>query len=181
MTTRNCRPLMEYSFQKDDNLFLDTNVWLSIFGPHKPGDWRSASYSEAFSRLLNAGSRIHIDILVVSEFINTYARIKWKFEGSSFAEFKYFRKSPAFQLIAQDIVSDLKSALAHCTWTEHGFSPVNLSTMIDEFAEGYSDFNDLTIAQICRSRKFKLITDDADFKDEDVQILTANKRLLRGD
>jgi predicted nucleic acid-binding protein len=180
MTTRNCLPLMEYSFRSDDDVFLDTNVWLCIFGPHKPGDWRSEFYSEAFSRILYAKSRVHIDILVVSEFINTYARFKWKLVGREFAEFKDFRWSPAFKTVARDIASDLKSALAHCTWTEHGLSPIDLIAMIDEFAGGDSDINDLAIARICRSHGFKLITHDADFRDEDVFILTANKRLLRG-
>lgn len=180
MTTRNCLPLMEYSFRSDDDVFLDTNVWLSIFGPHKPGDWRSVSYSEAFSRILNAKSRVHIDILVVSEFINTYARLKWELVGKDYAKFKDFRRSPAFKDVACDVASDLKSALAHCTWTEHEFSPFDLSAMIDEFAGGDSDINDLAIARICRSHGFKLITHDADFREEDVFILTANKRMLRG-
>jgi predicted nucleic acid-binding protein len=171
---------MTHAFHPEDTLFLDTNVWLSVFGPSKPGDKRSASYSEAFARLLSAGSRVFIDILVVSEFVNTYARLKWKVEGKHVADFKDFRRSPAFQPIARDIAADLKRVLIHCSWTEHAFDAVDLLAMVEEYAGGDSDINDLAIVRICRNQRFTLITHDADFAGQNVPILTANPRLLRG-
>lgn len=178
--TPKCRPVMTHAFRPEETLFLDTNVWLSVFGPSKPGDKRSASYSEAFARLLSAGSRVFIDILVVSEFVNTYARLKWKIEARHIADFKDFRRSPAFQPIARDIAADLKRLLVHCSWTEYNFHAVDLLEMVEEYAGGDSDINDLAIARICRSQRLTLITHDGDFAGQDVPILTANPRLLRG-
>ncbi|MDR3302817.1 MAG: PIN domain-containing protein, partial [Treponema sp.] len=40
------------------------------------------------------------------------------------------------------------------------------------------DFNDKIIADTCKTNKCLLITNDADFKDADIDILSVNKKLL---
>ena len=65
-----------YDFKADDKLFLDTNVWLHVYGVRRPFDSRVSVYSAALDRILRAGIRIHIDILIVSEFINALHQAK---------------------------------------------------------------------------------------------------------
>ena len=170
--------ITSYTFTSTDELLLDTNVWLLVYGPQKPGDRRVAVYSGALARILAARSRIYIDVLIVSEFINTYARLQWKLSFSSFADFKQFRKSTHFQPIAQDIAADMKRVLQHCTRIANGFESLAIDAVLDIYMAGDSDFNDQILAAICQRAGLKLITDDADFKGWDIPVITANRRLL---
>ena len=89
----------KYRFQPEDKLFFDANIWLFIYGPQEQKNTKVDIYSSAFHRILKAKSRIYIDILIVSEFINTYSRLKWNIlkrlgdiSETSMEKFKNFRK-----------------------------------------------------------------------------------------
>lgn len=88
----------EHEFTSEDRLFLDANIWLAIFCPdaqplkHSP---KLEAYSQAFHDICHAKSRIYIDVLVISEFVNTYARKRYNHEAPGM-DFKAFRNSPAF-------------------------------------------------------------------------------------
>jgi len=51
--------------------------------------------------------------------------------------------------------------------------------LLVQYEEGDSDFNDQVLVEICKSKDLTLITHDADFKAVDINILTANKKLLK--
>jgi len=174
----NALAVNSYNFTSDDELLLDTNIWLFVYGPQRPGDKRVAAYSEALAKILAAGSKIYIDVLIVSEFINTYSRLKWNVMGNPHGEFKRFRKSQDFKLIAQDIAADIQQILKHCLRIENGFETLAINELIAEYAVGNSDFNDQIITELCQKKKLKLITDDSDFRAQGVLVMTANKRLL---
>jgi len=167
-----------YDFSSNDDLLLDTNIWLFIYGPQKPNDSKVEAYSKALARILTARCKIYIDVLIVSEFINAYARIKWDVLGKPHKDFKKFRKSQDFKPIAQDIAADAQQVLKHCLRIENGFETLPISSLIAEYALGDSDFNDQIIANLCKEKKLKLVTDDSDFRNRNVLIVTANKRLL---
>lgn len=178
--TSKAEEITRYQFQSSDKLLLDTNVWMFIYAPQNPVDKRVAVYSGALAQILAVQSRIYIDVLIVSEFINTYARLKWnlwKARSTSPADFKAFRKSKYFKPIAQDIASDLKRVLAHCTRVEDGFESLALDDLVDEYAAGDSDFNDQILTSLCKRAGLKLVTDDSDFKGQGISVITANKRL----
>lgn len=167
-----------YNFNASDKLLLDTNIWLFVYGPQKPGDKRVAVYSEALAKILAAQSHIYIDVLIVSEFINTYARLKWKLLPAPPAEFKQFRKSDDFKPIAQGIAADVKRVLKHCTRVDSGFESSAIDRLIDDYAAGDSDFNDQVLTSLCKETGLKLLTDDGDFKGQGICVISANKRLL---
>jgi len=169
-----------YDFKSSEALLLDANIWLFVYGPQKPTDTRVTAYSEALRNILAAKSCIYIDVLIVSEFINRYARMKWTYlQGSSkTGSFKQFRKSEDFKPIARNIASDIKRVLQHCTRVESGFESLAINTLIDEYAAGDFDFNDQILITLCKEKGLKMVTDDADFKGQDIPIITANKRLL---
>ena len=120
-------------------------------------------------------------MLIVSEFVNAYARFKWNIVSatSTFENFKQFRKSGTFKPVAQDIAADVRDVLRHCTRVESGFESLDITTLIAEYAAGNSDFNDQVLTALCKKRGLKMVTDDADFKGKDISVITANKRLLR--
>ena len=56
--------------------------------------------------------------------------------------------------------------------TSYNFSASN------EYALGESDFNDQILIDLCRRQGLKMVTDDGDFKGQDVSVITRNQRLL---
>lgn len=167
-----------YNFSPEDQLLLDTNIWMLVYGPQKPGDARVATYSQALANILAANSRIYIDVLIISEFLNTYARLKWNVLGKPLGDFKQFRKSANFKPIAREIAADLKRVLKHCSRIENDFAALDIEGLVDEYAAGDADFNDQVLADLCRKRGLTLVTDDGDFGGRGVTLVTANRRLL---
>jgi predicted nucleic acid-binding protein len=172
------KKITSYVFKASDELLLDANVWLFLYGPQRPGDHRVAIYSQAFAKILAAQSRVYIDVLVVSEFINTYARLKYNILATLSTDFKQFRQSSAFKPVARDIAADVKRILHHCTRLASGFETLAIEPLLTKYAAGDSDFNDQVLMDLCLRRGLKLVTDDGDFKQRGIPVITANKRLL---
>ena len=170
--------VLHYNFTLQDKLFLDANIWLYLYGPPKPRSYWRPIYSRVFNRILRAKSPIHIDVLVVSEFINAYARLKWRTAASHLAYFKDFRNSPDFKPVAQNIAAHVKQIMKHCARIESGFTMLPMNDLLGDYISGDSDFNDQVIIEICKSNDFTLITNDSDFKNQEISILTANPKLL---
>lgn len=70
----NTIPMGNYSFSEADNFLIDTNIWIYLYGPQLPKDWKTTIYSGALARMLAAKSKIWMDVLILSEFINRYCR-----------------------------------------------------------------------------------------------------------
>ena len=169
-----------YNFTSNDELFLDTNIWFFIFGPlgrEEQSNYKRDIYASAFQRILKAESRIYINALVASEFINSYVRWEWKWNKEDIP-FKRFRNSDAFRSIAHEVSVSMKKVLNHCIRTESRFNDMDAGRLLDEFAQGRIDFNDQIIREVCKKSKLKLMTDDRDFANQGIPLLTANKRLL---
>lgn len=178
---QNAEEISKYDFKPSDELLLDANVCFFVYGPHRPGDLRAAIYSGALARILAAKSRIYVDVLIISEFVNRYARLRYnilKNRPGVPTDFKRFRSTAAFKSIATDIAADTRKILATCACVDSGFATLDTKSLVDDFGDGESDFNDLVLADLCKSKALKLVTDDGDFKGKDLTILTANKKLL---
>ena len=176
--THKAMSVLGYNFSSKDLLFLDANIWVFLHGPQQsPVPPRVKIYSQAFKRILIAKSQIHIDVLIVSEFINSYARIMWR-NSIPTMDFKQFRNSRQFKPIAQYIAADAKNVLHHCSPIESGFAMLEMNELLDDYAAGGFDFNDQVITELCKRKGLTLITHDGDFKDSGVPILTANKKLM---
>lgn len=171
-----------YAFKASDELLFDANVWFFIHGPHQPGSPQAAVYSGAHARILAAQCRVYTDVLIVSEFVNRYARLKHQLLVRTRRgvpnDFKKFRATTTFKTIASDIAADTKRVLSDCERIESGFPSLDFEALIDTYSTGDADFNDLVLVELCRSKGLTLITHDGDFKGKDITILTANRRLL---
>lgn len=178
----NAHNIAHYPFSATDKLLFDANIWLDIYGPQgNPTSWRTQVYSKALAEALKAKSVLHIDVLIISEFINRYARLEFGFlqnQGGTPGDFKTFRNTPAFIPIAQSITNNLRRILRHCTRTESGFSTCDIQTLLTEYQQGGFDFNDQILTSLCKVQGFAFVTHDADFKDRGLTILSANNRLL---
>lgn len=167
-----------YNFTPQDKLFLDANIWLYLYGPPKRRSYWRSIYASVFNRILRAKSRIHIDVLVVSKFINAYARLEWQFVARHFNSFKNFRSSSYFKPVAEDIAADIELVLSYCSKIESSFIALPMNALLADYVTGNLDFNDQVITEVCKSNRFTLITNDGDFKTQEIPILTANSRLL---
>jgi len=177
----NAQDINSYAFSNSDRLLLDANVWMFVHGPNRPGDNRVAVYSGALAKILAANSTIHTDVLIISEFINRYARLRHGILQSTAgapADFKRFRNSADFKAVAQDIADAVRRVLKNCTRIESDFESVDIASLIDEYEKGRSDFNDQMLTELCKSRGLTLVTDDGDFKGLGLSLITANNKLL---
>jgi predicted nucleic acid-binding protein len=171
-----------YKFSITDRLFFDTNIWLYINGLQgAPNNPNSYIYSNALANALQAKSDILTDVLVVSEFINRFARIEHQILvriGAAPQDFKQFRNSNSFQPIAQTIGDAVRKIIKFATRLESGFSSVDIHTLLTEFENSPNDFNDQILIRLCQVHGLQLVTHDSDFKNRGVDILTSNQRLL---
>ena len=167
-----------HSFGPTDRLFFDTNVWLLLYAPQPPhASGRVRAYSAAFKAVLAAGSTVLIDVLVISEFINRSARLHYELAGRP-GDFKTFRNSGFFAGVAVDIAADMGAILGSAKPLDGDLNCADLPTLLTAFAAGGLDFNDQILTGICQRHGLAMVTDDGDFTEGGLQVLTANRRLL---
>lgn len=171
-----------YAFSEGDDLFFDTNIWMYLYGPQgNPNDPITQVYSQSLARAMQAKSKIWVDVLIVSEFINRFARIEYDIQypnKSHRPNFKQFRNNPPlFQPIAQAIAGAVRNILKFTSRVESGFSAVDINTLLVEFETVPSDFNDQILIGLCIANDFQLVTHDSDFKGKGVNLLSANPRI----
>ena len=177
----NIRPIDSYTFTKDDTLLFDTNIWMYIYGPQIPRDPLANVYSDAFKRILLSQSKIFVDVLVLSEFINTYSRYEFNRAfppDKRKINFKAYKKTAAYQAVAKAIADESRRILKNCIRTESHFESVDIDKLLDDFESNCPDFNDQIFAELCKAKNLKLITHDGDFAGSGLTILTANPELL---
>ena len=166
-------------FSDTDRLFFDANIWLYIFSPKGIGGKLERVYSSAFNSTIKAKSQLFTDVLVMSEYVNTYARIKWQNSSAAKDKFKKFRISEEFKPIAEEIASAARRITSCCTPLDSGFPYLQIEDVLTDYAKGEFDFNDQIIAELCRKKKLTLVTHDGDFKNHRAPLLTANRKLLQ--
>ena len=175
--TANIHDINSYNFEKTDALFIDANIWLYIYGPQVQGDNKSRNYSNVLREILRTECSIFIDVLILSEFINRYSRLKFNLEGRS-PDFKSYRQSSAFKPVAKDIADAVRRILKHCECLESGLTSIDIDTLLTDYESKCPDFNDQILAELCKSRSLKFVTHDGDFRGYDITVLTANRRML---
>lgn len=178
----NASEISAYLLNPADEFLLDTNIWLRLYGPAaNAGDPRTTIYSKALGEMLTTNCRICIEVLILSEYINRYIRLRHnllKRRPGINSDFKQFRSSIEFKAIASDAAGDVRQILKHCNCIDSDFAALDIAGLIDEFEKGDSDFNDQVLAELCKSRNLILVTHDGDFKDLGLNLLTANQKLL---
>ena len=173
--------LSSYSFSSDEQVLVDTNVWLYLFpAPTDPSNRFSTQYSTAFSNLVSAQAQPVLDPMVLSEYLNRYIRIEW--EGnykSRYPKFKDFRNSSDFPAIASAAETFAKRILSFCQIHSIPANELDLNHALADFSTAGVDFNDALLVDICKKRNLKLMTNDGDFQDGGIEVLTTNPKLLR--
>ncbi|MFA4906662.1 MAG: PIN domain-containing protein [archaeon] len=172
--------LTDISTLSGRRVFFDTNVLIYIFWPTgmRP---RIAEYSSAFRRLLNMKIDLCLDITVLSELINRILRLeheKYLKENSLQKDqfgFKQFRNTPecfssteVLYLLVQNRI------LRRFVVVGKSFSNADIPAL---FIKGM-DFNDQIIISTCLENNCILLTNDADYLNAPIDILSSNPKLL---
>lgn len=169
-------------------VFFDANVWLSLYAP--PSDendhWK-AEYTKVLNRIITGKVPVLMDATVISEYINRFCRIEFDayeeyMHPNNKRTFKEFRTQDyaTYKPIADSAAASVKEMLEipSVKRINGDFAAMDVVSMLEEFALGNSDWNDQQIVDLCQRNECSLLTNDADFKDASIDILTCNGRLL---
>jgi hypothetical protein len=167
----------------DSKVLFDTNIWIIINGfcGSSPGRKLSA-YSNAYKQLLQKNNKIIVNDYVLGEFSNRCARFEWelaKKNDPAVGTFKSYRQSPQF-LPKMELVRDTcLSIVSDCEYVRVGRTECDIVQVIKDFCLGKLDFSDLVLTQHCVHENFYLMTDDGDFCDSGLRLITANQSLIK--
>lgn len=170
-------PIIKHRFQNSDRLFFDTNIWFFIHGPQSPApSERSRVYSGALNRALKAGSTIEVNALILSEFVNLVLRTEYRQSLAGTASYKEFRATAEYRATAEFCAAAATSILQQSTYVDFNCDASTMLNLIEDFGADQADFNDALIVHHCRQRDLILVTDDGDFRDSRLQLLSHNPR-----
>lgn len=168
-----------YPFQNTDSVLLDTNIWLYLFpAPSNPSAYFQTQYSGIFRSMLSAKVNMIFDVLVLGEYINRYARIEHKASTMAQDDYKRFRNSPLFDRVAKTISTNISQIIRHASRCDFLFSKIDLNSLLVDFENKHQDVNDCLLIETCIKNNWKLLTNDADFTDGGIEVLTLNRKLL---
>lgn len=174
---------LRYGFSDRDRILIDANVWLYLFGPKPPNSAAARSYSAVFKALQGTKALVFLDVLVLSEFVNRFARDEHQVAVRSgvpvSSNFKIFRDSSDFVPIAQAIARSVALIGKFAQPIDHPLTAFNLPALISEFEKGSRDLNDQLLAETCKKNGLALLSNDADLSHTGILVLTTNPGLLK--
>jgi predicted nucleic acid-binding protein len=171
----------KYNFMGNDEVIVDANIWIYLYGP--PGDEQklNAPYSRLLEQILTRQCALVTASFVLSEFVNRYMRLgygTWMERSSK--NFKEYRLNSVGVATAKRASQSCQRILSQCARAIR--QPISLDDLkadVATFATVPSDFTDVLIARVCRREKLILVTHDADFANYDgLTIVTANRKML---
>ncbi|MBI1202821.1 MAG: PIN domain-containing protein [Rhodopseudomonas sp.] len=165
-------------------ILFDTNTWIFIygFGGNSAAE-KARAYSDAYSKLLKSTNRIVVNDYVLGEFCNKCARYEYEIRRDSdpkFPAFKKYRSSSDFSDVMESIRDTCFHILDDSDYIRVGVQSCNVHEAVDGFCKGTMDFSDLILVEYCQLENLFLMTDDADFKGCGINIITHNRKLLKG-
>lgn len=156
------------------DVFVDANVLIYLFWPTGQYSFE-ADYARVFRNLLRQGNRLFVDFLVISEVVNRILRIEHQ-KLSSNLLFKDFRNSQEGTDVISDVYLRVQSdILNHFNIIGKTFNKSDIEGFlrVDQL-----DFIDKATVSVCLENDLVLLTNDRDFKNSGINILTGNPRIL---
>lgn len=185
MSSQSIADIYEFPFSTHPTLLFDTNVWIMLYDLGRPvPDYRCGVYSEAFEKAQRHKCQLVIDPIIVSELVNVYLNNEMKVYNRMHPEYpikrvKDFRKTAEYPSVVKVITITVKKIMKQCQLLPPVFELEKiLNCGIERFGQHCLDFNDSLIVELCKKNRLTLVTDDGDFRNTDIEILTANPYLL---
>jgi|SRR5690606_7317448 len=166
--------LQDVADLKDRAVFLDANILIYLFWPTGQHHFEK-NYARVFKSLLKQKNKMLVDFLIISEVINRVIRIEHQKINPN-QRFKDFRNSQEGKEALNDIYLIIKyDVLNQFEVIGKAFDKQDIENklIIDEL-----DFVDKAIVELCQEHNLVLLTNDKDFKNADLDILTGNPKIL---
>lgn len=168
---------------RNKKIFFDTNILIYILGFGTPTfeNWEE-EYRELYEKLKSQNNIFVVDYIVISEFVNRTIKIeysKYLFSNNldkNSLSYKDYRNSSAGQETLKDIYVILNAdILDEFEVIEKSYSKDDLKIMcsVDEL-----DFSDKAIIKICEDNQFILFTNDTDFKNSSIDIISCHRKMF---
>ncbi len=166
---------------KNKKILLDANIWIYIFCEiGESSTFYVNKYSKGFFILLKSKNKIYTDLTILSEFINRYLRIaffnyKKREKLGAFDYKKDYRRTTDYEeawTTVCDIVRNKILSKSKIVNSEYDLSSIKKLLRKDQFG---TDFNDNHIVNLCENENMFLMTNDADFKNTNLNVITENK------
>lgn len=170
---------------QDRHIFFDTNIWIAIDGnnPSASKAW-VANYSDFLaSTLKSATNTIITNDYVLSEFFNRIVKISYDIRYRDEADKAKYYKSRRKDGTLADILAQAKDEVLNIIeyYAELDLAVTHdtaLKDIVTETSKGELDFGDIIIREHCHRKGYILVTDDADFCDCGLEIVTSNPKIL---
>jgi len=157
----------DYQIKAGDVFFFDNNIWMFLFGLiANYAQHKQRAYGKFLEYILQRGRPIHINALVLSEFVNANLRSEyevWKRKpDNGFAnDYKRdFLKSDAYKEALVGVTTAVKEILKITTPGNDDFNAISMDRVFAEMTA--CDFNDAYYLQYAALRKYIIVTDDGD-------------------
>lgn len=156
------------------DIFLDANILIYLFWP--TGQYHfEQNYARVFRNLLRQQNNLFVDFLMISEVINRILRIEHK-KINPTQKFKDFRNSQDGIDALNDIYIIVKNEILNrfnILGKVFDKKDIELFLTIDDL-----DFVDKATVKLCKENTLVLLTNDKDFRNADLDILTGNPNIL---
>ncbi|MDI9356950.1 MAG: type II toxin-antitoxin system VapC family toxin [Chitinophagaceae bacterium] len=166
--------LQDYAHLSGKDVFVDANVLIYLFW--STGDYfYETNYARAFNNLRKQGNNLYVDFLVISEVVNRVLRIEHQKLNAN-QKFKDFRNSQDGKDVINDIYLIVQNYILgsfKIIGKSFNKSDIEGFLIVDQL-----DFVDKATVSICSENNFVLLTNDRDFKNCGLDILTGNPHIL---
>lgn len=166
--------LQDFSHLSGKDIFVDANVLIYLFWPTGQHSFES-NYARVIRNLIRQGNSLYVNFLVISEIVNRVIRIEHQKLNSS-KKYKEFRNSQEGIDVIRDIYLIVqKEILTHFKIIGKTFNKSDIEgfLFVDQL-----DFVDKATVSICSENKMVILTNDKDFKNCGLDILTGNPHIL---
>ncbi len=157
---------------------FDTNVWLRVDGIHvDTTDQRSKAYTWLYKKILEKSHPIYLPQVVLSEYVNVTLAALADDDGWERRRDGKIHQQANYKNWIEDVAYYLGHVSKGARPIDDNFCQVNAAQCIEMCQKQSIDFNDVLIAEICRRNDLILVSDDGDLSEQDITIVSANKRL----
>ncbi len=174
--------LNEIESIQNRKVFFDANVLIYLFWPSGQYNCEN-NYSKAFSQLLDfKNNKLYVNFLIISEVINRIHRIEYEkylynsnLNRQQFS-YKKYRNNKEGKKTLSDIYLVVKdNILTTFSIVEKDFNKNDIESFLTLES---LDFVDKAIQNICVNNNFVLCTNDRDFNNSKIDILSSNTAIL---
>jgi predicted nucleic acid-binding protein len=166
--------LQDFAHLSGKDIFVDANVLIYLFWPTGRHLYE-LNYAQVFRNLLRQGNNLYVNFLVISEVVNRILRIQHQKLNSN-QKFKDFRNSQEGKNVLSDvylIVQNNILSVFKIIGKSYNKNDIEGFLIVDQL-----DFLDKATVSICYENNFVLLTNDRDFKNSGLDILTGNPHIL---